>query len=173
MALQLYRGVQAAVETHRGNMQHFKVAVEAYLRLMQQRAELVERHGKLGWMEGFPTHTTLAAVGEDSGPTINMTCAHMGPSSSIQTYQHINQQDLAAGMPWLTQLLPPCLSMACSSQACEASQWHWALVLHEELYSLTQVLMTEISSRAQKLACTDVQVLWPSIDVCCPFITFT
>ncbi|GFH28752.1 uncharacterized protein HaLaN_27294 [Haematococcus lacustris] len=48
--------LQAAVTTHRGNTQHFKVALEAYLRLIQHKAEVIEKHGLRGIPVAFSAH---------------------------------------------------------------------------------------------------------------------
>lgn len=42
------RGVRGAMHAHRGNLTHFKVALEAYLRLIQEKTEIIERHGLRG-----------------------------------------------------------------------------------------------------------------------------
>ncbi|KAL6765541.1 hypothetical protein V8C86DRAFT_2454077 [Haematococcus lacustris] len=50
------QGVKTAVDTHRGNTQHFKVAIEAYLRLIQHKAEVIEKHGLRGIPVAFSAH---------------------------------------------------------------------------------------------------------------------
>jgi len=56
------RGVQAAIQTHQGNMNHFKVALEAYLRLIEEKSDLIQRHGLKGVQMMFTqTHTAKAA----------------------------------------------------------------------------------------------------------------
>jgi len=56
------RGVRSAVHTHRSNVQHFKVAMEAYTRLIQEKAEIIERNGLRGIpMAMSPTKVAKAA----------------------------------------------------------------------------------------------------------------
>lgn len=42
------RGLRSAMHSHTNNVQHFKIALEAYLRLIQHKAEVIERHGLRG-----------------------------------------------------------------------------------------------------------------------------
>jgi len=46
---------------HRENMQHFRVALEAYLRLIQEKGEVIEKHGLRGVPMAVNHHTAKAA----------------------------------------------------------------------------------------------------------------
>lgn len=70
-AVQLTHGWSSVRGTHKSNMHHFWVAYEAYLRLIQYKAALIEKHGFDGlWMTVQSNTMWCVNTGDDSIATV-------------------------------------------------------------------------------------------------------